>query len=80
VRKLVPIKVESQSGYKADEYPRRFLYDGISYDVTEITARWYQGDIDPDVPVSDYFRVETTSGRQFLIKHEIRNDLWYLLL
>lgn len=80
MRKLVPVKVESHSGYKADEYPESFVHEDIRFEIHEITDRWYQGDRDPDVPVADYFKVETTCGKQFLLKHEIGNDQWYVVL
>ena len=75
----VPIKVECHSGYKADEYPVCFYREDRRYDIVEIIDRWYQGDRDPAVPVSDYFKVGTNTGEQFILKHETRNDAWYLL-
>lgn len=60
--KLVPVRVESHAGFKADEYPKYFYLDNIRFEITEITDRWYQGDSNPPWPVSDYFRVETESG------------------
>jgi len=75
---LIPIKVESYSGYKADEYPKCFCLDDRQYGIIEITDRWYQGYVEPDVPVIDYFRVKTESGDQYLIKHDLEKDVWYL--
>ncbi len=77
---LIPVHVECHSGYKADEYPKSFLHDDTCYEITGITDRWYQGDTNPEFPVSDYFRVETTDGKQFILKHEIRKDIWYLCM
>lgn len=71
------ISVRSHSGYKADEYPYSFVFEDREYTVNEITDRWYQGENDPDFPASDYFRVETPGG-SFLLKHEIKSDVWYL--
>ena len=75
---LIPIKVESYSGYKADEYPKSFPLNDRFYEIIEITDRWYQGYIDPDVPASDYFRVKIESGDQYLIKHDLEENVWYL--
>ena len=75
----VAIKVECYSGYKADEYPRCFYLGENKYDITEITDRWYQGDLNPALPASDYFKVETTSGKQYIIKHDLENDLWFMV-
>jgi hypothetical protein len=76
---FIPIKVESHSGYKADEYPVRFTYGEEYFDIRAITDRWYQGDLNPDVPPSDYFKVETCSGKQFILRHDLEKDLWFIV-
>jgi hypothetical protein len=76
---LNPIKVQCHSGYKADEYPVSFILDGEEFPVSGIIDRWYQGDRDPKTPVADYFKVIVASGRQFLLKHEIIEDVWYMI-
>jgi len=80
MRTFIPVKVESYSGYKADEYPRGLICNGVRFEIMAITDRWYQGDRDPGVPVANYFKAETTCGKQLIIKHEVDNDQWYLLL
>jgi hypothetical protein len=80
MQNLIPINVECYSGYKADEYPTCFCHEGIKYEITEITDRWYQSDKNPEWPVSDYFKVKTACGKLFIIKHDLDNDLWNLLL
>jgi len=32
------------------------------FEVRQVTDRWYQGEANPEYPVSDYFKVETTGG------------------
>jgi len=75
---LIPIKVECHSGYKADEYPKSFNWNNKSFIIHEIADRWYQGDKNPEIPVSDYFKVKTDSGELFIIKHDIGMDQWFL--
>lgn len=75
---MIPIKVECHSGYKANEYPKCFYWNNDRFEIQEIIDRWYQGDRDPEWPVSNYFRVDTTCGKQYIIKHDIENDEWYL--
>ena len=75
---LIPIKVESYSGYKADEYPICFYLDNMRYEILEITDRWYQGYTNPAEPASDYFKVKTANGDLFIIKHDIQKDVWLL--
>ena len=76
--KLIPIEVECHSGYKADEYPKSFILDNQKFDVHEITDRWYQAHSDPEYPASDYFKVDTTVGLQFILKHDLETDRWYV--
>jgi hypothetical protein len=53
--KLVPIRVECHSGYRADEYPQCFFRNDDGYEVREITDRWYQSDRDPGIQLfKDY--------------------------
>jgi len=73
-----PVHVECYSGYRADEYPRCFYRDNERYEITAILDRWYQGERDPGGPVSNYFRVETSRGETFILKHDLDADAWYL--
>jgi hypothetical protein len=75
---LIPIQVECHSGYKADEYPKCFFWNDDMFEIQEITDRWYQGELNPEYPVSNYFKVETTCDKQFIIKHDLESDEWYL--
>lgn len=77
VMKLVQITVKSHSGYKADEYPYSFVYEDNEYIIDQVTDRWYQGETNPEFPVSDYFKAETTEG-SFILKHELNSDHWFL--
>lgn len=75
---LMPVEVQCYSGYKADEYPVGFILDNKRFRIREIIDRWYQGGIDSEFPVSNYFKVETTCGKQCILKHDLDNDRWYL--
>jgi len=77
MRTFIPVKVESYSGYKADEYPRGLICNGVRFEIMAITDRWYQGDSNPEWPVSNYFKVETINGVN-IIKHDLESDRWYL--
>jgi hypothetical protein len=77
---LVAIKVECYSGYKADEYPRCFYLWENKFDIRDITDRWYQGNLNPALTACDYFKVETTSGKQYIIKHDLEKDLWFMVV
>ena len=75
---LVHITVECYAGYKADEYPKYFMLDRNRFEICEIMDRWYQAASTPDSPVSNYFKVFTTCGQEFILKHNLENDEWYL--
>lgn len=74
-----PIEVKSYSGYKADECPLSFVWNGINYEIEEITDRWYQSDPSVEWLVINYFKVRTPTGMLCIIKHEIEIDQWFLV-
>ncbi len=76
---LVPIQVESYSGHKADESPRRFFWQGRWHEVLEVTDRWHQGGRDPEWPVADYFKIIAGDKCQYLLKHDLESGEWYLV-
>jgi hypothetical protein len=75
---LIPIRVECHSGYKADEYPKRFYLGDEKYEIEEVTDRWYQGESNHGWPVSNYFKVKADDGKQYIVKHDLESDSWYL--
>lgn len=78
MRDLFLVKVECYSGYKADEYPKRFFLDDLQFEVEEVLDRWYQGDLNPEFPAADYFKVLTSDKKTYILKHETKSDRWYL--
>jgi hypothetical protein len=77
--KLIPVKVECHSGYKADEYPICFYWLDLKYEIIEIADRWYQTKATPDWPIANYFKVRTAGKQEFILKHELQNDQWFLV-
>ena len=75
----ISIEVECHSGYKADEYLKCFYLAGKKYEIKEILDRWYQGNRDPKWIASNYFKVFTTEGKEFILKHETEIDEWVLI-
>ena len=63
------IKVETYSGYKADEYPKRFEKDGVMMDIVDIEDRWYD-------PQASYFRVFAADARRYILCMDNRSRLW----
>jgi hypothetical protein len=65
------IEVQSYSGYKADERPRRLLLGGRAYDVVEVEDRWYS-------PGATYFRILASDGNRYVLRHREAGDEWSL--
>ena len=76
--KLIPIQVECYAGAKADETPRRFIRQGRTIEVGEVLDRWYQVESKPEWPLADYFKVRAVDEREYLLKHDLESDEWYL--
>lgn len=72
------IQVECYSGYKGEESPRAFVYQGRRYGDLEILDRWYEGGLDPQAIRHDYFKVQTPEGEVFLLRHTPRFEAWTL--
>jgi len=76
--KLIPIQVECYAGAKAGETPRRFIWQGQSIEVGEVLDRWHQVESKPEWPRADYFKVRAVDEREYLLKHDLESDQWYL--
>jgi hypothetical protein len=75
---LTPIVVECYAGEKADETPRCFSLQGQTIEVAEVLDRWYQVESLPEWPRADYFKVRGDDGNDYLLKHDLESDDWYL--
>ena len=76
--KLVPIQVECYAGAKADETPRRFTWEERTVEVSDVLDRWYQVESKPEWPRADYFKVLAADKREYLLKHDLEADAWFL--
>ncbi|MBI2929866.1 MAG: hypothetical protein HYY24_29760 [Verrucomicrobia bacterium] len=75
---LTPIQVESYAGHKADETPRRFCWEQQWFEVAEVLDRWHQAAGNPEWPRADYFKVRATDEHDYLLKHDLEADEWFL--
>ena len=75
---LIPIKVECYAGAKADETPRRFLWEAGLVEVGEVLDRWFQVETQPEWPRADYFKVRGADQREYLLKHDLESEEWFL--
>ena len=76
--KLAPIHVEAYAGAKADETPRRFVLEDRPIEVAEVLDRWFQVESKPEWPRADYFKVRGSDQCEYLLKHDLELDEWYL--
>ncbi len=67
----VTVRVETYSGFKADERPMRFVLGERVLDVLEIEDRWYS-------PGETYFRVLASDGDRYVLRHIEAHDSWTL--
>ena len=78
MKELIHIHTECYSGFRDDETPRCFKWQNTKHEVKEVIDRWYQWDADQKHPVSDYFLVVTDKGEQYILKHELKHNRWFL--
>ncbi len=76
--RLLPIQVECCAGAKAEETPRRFMWGEHTIEVGEVLDRWYQVESKPEWPRADYFKVRAEAAREYLLKHDLESDEWFL--
>lgn len=69
------LRVETYSGYRADERPLRFSFPGRSdapgYKVEEILDQWYGVGY-------QCFKVRANDGNVYILRHEQAEDRWRL--
>jgi len=74
------IKVECYSGYKINERPVAFTYQGKRWEIDDILDRWYEGDTESGQPAMDYFKVRTAEGNEFLLRYNYLFDDWAIFI
>jgi len=76
--KLIPIQVECYAGTRADETPRRFIREEQTVEVGEVLDRWHQIESQSEWPRADYFKLRGEDGHEYLLKHDLEADAWFL--
>lgn len=67
------LKVETYSGYKADERPLTFQIGKKVLKVEEVLDRWYgEGD--------DYFKLKADDGYNYILRHGRNTGEWELVM
>ncbi len=65
------IRVETYSGYRADQRPTQFRAGDQVYKVREVEDQWYS-------PGAAYFKVLADDGNRYILRHEAEQDRWTL--
>ena len=65
------VRVESYSGYKADERPVRILFETTTLEIAAVEDRWYS-------PGATYFRVLAENGDRYVLRRDDAQDQWSL--
>jgi len=72
------IQVECYSGFKANERPVAFTYQGERQEIQEVVDRWYHGGLYSSKPVINFFKVRTADGKVYLLRYQFDSDAWSL--
>jgi len=78
--RLEPIEVRSRDEYRGSQEPVRFLWRGDWYTVARILDRWFEGRMDSTRLPMRYFRVETSEGKLFILRHHEVFTAWSLVV
>lgn len=65
------VRVETYSGFQADERPVRLHLGDRTLEVAAVEDRWYS-------PGETYFRVLTDDGDRYILRHIEAQDVWTL--
>jgi hypothetical protein len=65
------VRVETYSGFKADERPLRLHLGERVLEVVAVEDRWYS-------PGETYFRVLTDDGDRYVLRHAEAQEVWSL--
>ncbi len=66
------IEVECYAGYRGEETPRRLRIGGRRLEVLKILDRWL-------APNHRYFKLQTSDGSTWIIRHDPAHDAWELI-
>lgn len=73
------IQVECYAGYKSNETPRAFLWQGRRYEIKEVVDRWHEGGLNPKDPELDYYKVRADDNCEYIIRYNHLFDSWALM-
>lgn len=78
--KFEVIDVQAYSGYKHNEKPISFRFQGKDYKVVEIVDRWYEGSVESNKPYMNYFKVRAEDAKEYILRYNNLFDKWSILI
>ena len=70
------IDVVSYCGYRPNERPISFVFQEKTWEVIEILERWHEGSKKAGAPTYSFFKINTISGNQFILRYNNRYKTW----
>jgi hypothetical protein len=70
---LRPCRVETYSGARLHEHPRRFTYQGEWLEVVQILHRWRE-------PEHLGFLVVASDSRRYCLNYQLHRDSWEVMI
>jgi hypothetical protein len=67
------IRVECYAGHKAEETPRRLIFDTRTVEVAEVLDRWL-------APDHRYFKLRGGDGATYIVRHDVAAERWELVM
>ncbi|MFH1138432.1 MAG: DUF6504 family protein [Pseudomonadota bacterium] len=74
------LEVEAYSGFKVNERPLAFFWEGRKIVVSEVLDRWFEGGRTERDQRLDYFKVRTRDGEEYILRYNGLFDAWSLLV
>jgi hypothetical protein len=78
--RLEQLQVHTRDDYRGAQEPRSFIWREQHFEITQVIDRWYEGSMDSSRMPMRYFRVETTGGKQFLLRYHEFFHTWSILI
>lgn len=78
--RLELIEMRTRDAHRGDQEPVEFRWRGKWYTVARVLDRWYEGRMDSTRLPMRYFRVETSEGQQFILRHHEFFTAWSLVV
>jgi len=65
--------VDTFAGYKGEKTPRSFTVEGKTLRVVQVVERWY-------TDTHSYFRVNASDGQRYVLRLDLDEDCWELIM